>query len=116
MNEPDANLDMPSDTSTRALQEEVQALRVLVWGLLFAMIILSGCINVYLKRQVSIVRAQADAIQKSVEDFQTVRIPWGLELWRRLNEYERTHPDFKPITDKYNGFFAQEPQQAPPKK
>ena len=100
MNEPETNMDATRDAAVNALQEEVQSLRAVVMGALFAVIILSGAVNIYLMRQARQASFDLAGVQHGIDEYRMVQAPAGADFWRKINEYARTHPDFKPIIDK----------------
>jgi hypothetical protein len=102
MNEPGTNLDTTRDSGLAAMQEEMQSLRAVVVTTLFALIILSGAVNIYLMRQARTVVAESENMQRMIVEYNTVKAPMAMDLWRKLTDYTRTHPDFKPIYDKYS--------------
>jgi hypothetical protein len=115
MNESDTNLDVMPESAIRALQEEVQSLRTLIIGLLLVLILLSGAFNLFLLRQAHLVSTQATETKKMVEEYQA-NLPGIFEFWNKLGDFAKTHPDFKPIMDKYSPFFQIPPKAAPVQK
>src|SRR4051794_11987387 len=113
MNSFETNVDIASDNTVAALREEVQSLRTLFVGALLVLIILSGSLNIFLMRQASIASNQAGESQKNLDEFNTVSVPMARELWGRLNEFSKTHPDVNPIITKYAPFFQVPVTNAP---
>jgi hypothetical protein len=105
MDQSETNLDIATDPALRALQEEVQSLRNIFIGALVVMIMLSGALNIFLLRQASIAGGQVAESQRFINEFQTQNVPVALDFWAKLQDYTKSHPDFKPILDKYATFM-----------
>ena len=88
------------------LKSECASLRQMLGGLVLLVIVISGTFNIYLWRQFRVTRAELIALRPQVgqlvADYQRVTVPAITDFLKKLNEYERTHPDFTPIMVKYN--------------
>ncbi|HEX3798426.1 MAG TPA: hypothetical protein VH413_06960 [Verrucomicrobiae bacterium] len=98
--------ESPSGSEAESLRSEVQSLRTVISFSLLLMFILSVCVNIFLFRQVKLMDVQVANEQAVVNTFETagggVQV---VEIWMKLNDYARTHPDFAPIVAKYKPFF-----------
>jgi len=88
------------------LRSQYASLRHTVGGLLVLVIVISGTFNIYLWRQFRMTRAELRVLRPEVgqlvADYQRVSVPAITDFLKKLNDYERTHPDFTPILLKYN--------------
>ena len=88
------------------LRAQCQSLRQLVSALLVLVLLVSGALDIYLLRQWRMVRAELQRrgpqISQFVAEYNRVSAPAITDFIKRLNDYERTHPDFTPILIKYN--------------
>jgi hypothetical protein len=101
-------LENPSATQSELTELKAQctSLRQLLGGLLVLMIVISGTLNIYLWRQYRMTGAELRMLRPQVgqlvADYQRVSAPAITEFLKKLNDYEKTHPDFTPILVKYN--------------
>ncbi len=88
------------------LRAQCASLRQMLGGLLILVIVMSGTLNIYLWRQFRMSQAELRMLRPQVgqlvADYQRVSAPAIENFLKKLNEYERTHPDFTPILLKYN--------------
>ena len=96
---------------TERLEAELESLRGVVFRVVVGLLILAVAVNVFLWRQVHMVRAQLAAGQKQVAEYQKAE-PAVRDLLARLHAFAATHPDFQPIMSKYAGA----PTNAPAKR
>jgi glutamate/tyrosine decarboxylase-like PLP-dependent enzyme len=85
----------------QSLRDEVRTLRSLFGAAVMALLLLSFGINAYLYYQDRILRKELDTAKKMAQEFETVRRPMVNTFITRLQEFARSHPDIKPILDKY---------------
>ena len=85
----------------QTLRDEVRTLRSLLSAAAMALLVLSFGINAYLYYQDRILRKDLDAAKKMAQEFETVRRPMVNTFITRLQDFARSHPDIKPILDKY---------------
>jgi glutamate/tyrosine decarboxylase-like PLP-dependent enzyme len=85
----------------QTLRDEVRTLRSLFSAAAMALLLLSFGINAYLYYQDRILRQELDTAKKMAQEFETVRRPMVNTFITRLQEFARSHPDIKPILDKY---------------
>lgn len=104
---------MESPVTLESLRQALLALRTLFHSLLIIMLVLSGSLNIFLLRQVSLVRREVDAQQKFVDDYEKNGLPTMNSFVARLREFARANPDFVPILSKY-GISPQAPPPASP--
>jgi hypothetical protein len=88
------------------LKSECASLRQLLGGLLVLVIVISGTFNIYLWRQFRMTQSELKGLRPDVgqlvADYQRVSVPAISDFLKKLNDYEKTHPDFTPILLKYN--------------
>ena len=88
------------------LKSECASLRQLLGGLLVLVIVISGTFNIYLWRQFRLTQSELKSLRPDVgqlvSDYQRVTVPAITDFLKKLNDYEKTHPDFTPILLKYN--------------
>jgi hypothetical protein len=80
-----------------SLQQEMQTLRFYFAVLLLLVLLIAGSINVFLIRQVRVIRAQVSELSYVVADYSRNKAPLMDDFVNRLREYGRTHADFEPI-------------------
>ena len=88
--------------TNRELQNEIQALRGLVLGVITITIALSGALNLYFLRQASVVRGQLAENEKYIAEFTTGVQPKIEGLMAQLNAFARTNADFAVVLSKYS--------------
>jgi hypothetical protein len=88
-------------TSSHALQQQIRNLQALVVATLMAGLLLSAGVNIFLFRQVSMVRKDLEASQRIVDDYEANKKQLISTFIGRLQEYGQNHPDFQPILQKY---------------
>ncbi|HZR15969.1 MAG TPA: hypothetical protein VFE51_01465 [Verrucomicrobiae bacterium] len=87
------------------LQARYDQLQQLVSSLLLILIVISGTLSVFLRRQWQSTQADLNAIQLAAAPLMAEYAnnhPGIEDFVRRLAEYGRTHPDFAPIVTKYH--------------
>jgi hypothetical protein len=109
MNDSETLSKSASAVDTRALQAELGSLRALLAGILVALILISGCLNIYLKHQAAVAVSEAADAEKFIRDYDLIGAPSARDLWHRLNEYARTHPNFNPVIAKYAPYIITRP-------
>jgi|WetSurMetagenome_2_1015567.scaffolds.fasta_scaffold945763_1 hypothetical protein len=90
-----------ADSQIAALRQEVQGLRLLFSVLLILLLIISGSVNIYLRRQVRMIRTQVSELGQFVGDYNKNNAPLMNDFVGRLREYSKTHQDFTPILSRY---------------
>ena len=111
---------VPADLSE--LQEQCTWLRKQILTILVLVIVVSGALNVFLLRQWRYVNTDNKALKQQAEplinEYQKVIGPRLDEFVNRIEEYGKTHPDFKPIMTKYGLPRTPAPSSTatPPKK
>lgn len=103
-----------------ALERQLQSLRKLFVVALTLLLIVSGSVMIFLWGQKRILNSQLREARKFVGDYEKITAPFINNFISGLQAYGRTHPDFKPIMDKYNLWPAASNTppalQAPPPK
>lgn len=106
-----AGTDLAS--STDALHRELRSLRLTLQILLVSLVIFGGSIGIYLFRQVSLLRRQAEnttrVAQQMVQNFNENLATPAQNFEKQLVEFARTNPDFQARIGK---FFAPNPSAA----
>ncbi|MDB6023635.1 MAG: hypothetical protein JWQ04_3492 [Pedosphaera sp.] len=87
------------------LREEVQSLRTMFSCTLLLLFVFSFCVNVFLYRQSSALGSQVGEAQQMVSGFRNGGAAQVIDLWTKLNDYAKTHPDYAPVIQKYSQFI-----------
>jgi len=99
MNEPEMN-----SPASAELSDQIAGLQRQVFTLLVALIVVSGTLTVYLYRQASLTGKDIAAIRPQAQQIILTykqNLP-GMETFvNQLVAYGQTHPDFRPILQKY---------------
>jgi hypothetical protein len=104
MSEFEQTSQAPSGSGIAELQENVHSLRTLLSATLILLIVFSLIMNLFLLKQVSTLRAQADTMEAAVNNFNT---PKAIDYWNHLVAYARTHPDFAPVINQFDPILPQ---------
>lgn len=99
-------------TSPHALEQQVHSLQALFVAMLMALLLLSAGVNIFLFRQVSMVRKDLEASQRIVDEYEATKKQLINTFVTRLQGYAQSHPDFQPILHKY-GVSPSAPVQSP---
>jgi hypothetical protein len=116
MNETENKFEATGDIVNDGLQNEVQSLRALISASLVILIMFSLCVDVFLIKQVSLLNGDTVVTKARTEQlFPTAK---ASDLWNKLNEFAKTHPDFETVIAKYRPVVNQftTPNQAAPAK
>ncbi len=104
---------MNEPISTNGTAEQIAALQRQVFALLLALIVVSGTLTVYLYRQASIaskdLAANRQVIQVLTQNQNAIA-----SFANQLVAYAQTHPDFRPVLQKYGISGQQAPAQTAP--
>jgi hypothetical protein len=100
-----------TDGGNEELRSELQSLRTLISAALVLLIVFSVCLDLYLSMRVRDEKAGANQIAMAAQNY---GIGAG-ELWSRLVEYSKTHPDFHPIIDKWKSHITVNTNNPPPR-
>lgn len=102
-NHPQSNIT-PLNQSTSA-PSEVHVLRNLLIMSMAGLVLVSGSFMLFLYQQMRIVRTQLaeqrPAVLKAISDYNQASLPLIKRFSERIQAYSATHPDFKPILQKY---------------
>lgn len=90
-----------STTAVDALQAQVHSLRTLFSYTLIALIFLAFGVNIFIWRQMSLVRRQLDENSRIVAEYHRVTEPRVRELLGKLEVFAAANRDFQPILSKY---------------
>jgi len=99
MNETENKFEATGDMVNDGLENEVQSLRALLSASLVILIIFSLCVDVYLFKQVSLLNGDTAMTKLQME--QIFPSAQASDLWNKLNDYAKTHPDFESVIAKY---------------
>jgi len=106
--------DLPADAKTESLvgldswQQSFQWLRNMFVVVLILLVVLSGSLNLYLYRQVSLANRQLNetrpGVEKMVAEYQGKTFPFISMVLSNFQAFARTTPDFGPaVLNKYLG-------------
>jgi len=96
-----------AESSVESLRNEVQTLRAILAFSVLLLFVFSVCVNIFLMHQTSALSRQVQQAQAAVSTFETAGGgAQVVDIWTKLNDYSRTHPDFQPIINKYTPFFT----------
>ena len=93
-----------NDTTSHSSNEHIAALQRQIFSLLVALIVVSGTVTVYLYRQASIARKDYEAIAPQAQQIVTAYTQnqsLMIGFVNALVGYGQTHPDFRPVLQKY---------------
>lgn len=96
---PQSPLESAPDHSE--LENDLISLRAIVFRVVIGLLILTTGINLFIWRQVRIVRTQLADERRQIEEYQKAD-PAIRDLMRRLQVFAASHPDFQPIIGRYN--------------
>ena len=101
----------PIPTSTvEAPSVEVQVLRNLFVGTLAALLLVSGSFMLFMYVQMGMVRGQLaeqrPGVLKAVQDYKQISLPLIQKFSSKVQAYAATHPDFRPIWQKYEASLS----------
>jgi hypothetical protein len=88
-------------SSTADLQAEVSRLRSTLNATVLAMLLFTGAINASLYYQDHVARKELGPARNLVLDYETVKQPLLNKFIAGLQTYAQSHPDIKPILDRY---------------
>ena len=95
---------MNESTNSNELSDQVAALRRQTFVLLLALIIVSGTLTVFLYRQASLTRRDIAAIKPQATQIIQAFSQNGPNIQnfvKQLAAFGATHPDFRPVLQKY---------------
>src|SRR5260370_695268 len=99
MNETENKFEATGDLVNDDLYHAVQSLRSLLSLSLVVLIMFSLCVDVFLFKQGSLLNGQtAVTLTQTEEIFSTAK---ASDLWSKLNEFAKTHPDYETVIAKY---------------
>jgi predicted protein tyrosine phosphatase len=85
----------------KELQQSLRSLRTLVNLTVVALIILSGSLSIFFLREVSHARRQIRELTRMVDDYNRTSAPLMDTFTHQLQDFARSHPDFRPILHRY---------------
>jgi len=84
------------------LQQQVRALQTFFMATLAVLVLLSGSLNLFVLRQVSMVSKQSEETQKFVTEYETVSVPVITGFINKLTVASKTNADVARLLTKYN--------------
>ena len=96
MNEPEMTSPAPAD-----LSGQVASLQQQVFTLLLALIVVSGTLVAYLFYESHHIGKQIDALNAQIIQPYRQKLPLIESFVNQLAAYGQTHPDFRPLLQKY---------------
>ena len=94
-----------NDTSVSTideLQKQVRTLQTLFVATLAVLVLLSGSLNLFVLRQVSMASKQSEETQRFVTEYETVSAPMITEFLHKLTAASKTNADVARLLTKYN--------------
>ena len=94
----------PSSSQTPApesLQQAYQSLRALIDTVLVILLVLTWSVNIFLLKQLSLVRNEVEERQRFIADYEKNTVPLMGEFLTRLQGFAKTNLDFTNILHKY---------------
>lgn len=92
------------------LREQIESLRHLVGSILIFLVIVSGTLTIYLKRQVKTITDEIDGFRpganNAIANYQKQQKPAMEEFAKKIQQYGQTHPDFAPTLAKWDPVFV----------
>ena len=64
-------------------------------------IVISGTFTLFLLRQSKYARVEANTLRSAVNEYNNTNFPVIRDFRDRLAEYSKSHPDFRPVAQKY---------------
>jgi hypothetical protein len=105
MNETENKYEAAGDIVNDGLQSEVRSLRALLSASLVILVMFSLCLDVYLFKQIRLVNTQTAMTKQQTEEiFPTAQ---ASDLWNKLNDFAKTHPDYESVIAKYRPVVSQ---------
>lgn len=107
------------ELSLAALTQAYRTLRAQVLAVVLTVVILCGSLNIYLLRQVSLVRRDLEAnrpvVEKIVAEYVRSGEPTIKDFLNKLEVFSKAHPDFRPILARYVNSAGATAAPMPPK-
>ncbi|MEO8425567.1 MAG: hypothetical protein ABI651_00500 [Verrucomicrobiota bacterium] len=103
MTEPDVPTDPSSSRtdSVESFQQACHSLRTLIDTVLVILLVLTWSVNIFLLKQLSLVRNEVEERQRFIVDYEKNTVPLMGEFLTRLQRFTKTNPDFTNILHKY---------------
>jgi hypothetical protein len=112
MNMPESAMPEPpsSNDGARHLHETVARMQKELQAGLAAVILLALGLNYFLFKEQSITQQQRMELEQVMNEYSSKGIPQMNEVLAKFREYAKTHPDFRPVVERY---FPLSTNQAP---
>ena len=103
MTEPElpANPASSQTAALESLQQACQSLRTLIDTVLVILLVLTWSVNIFLLKQLSLVRNEVEERQRFIAEYEKNTVPLMGEFLTRLQGFTKTNPDFTNILHKY---------------
>jgi hypothetical protein len=99
----------PTATAAPDVAQSLQRVSTLMHAVILLLIVFTASVNVFMLRQVILVRQEIQERKRFLADYDRNVAPVMSELVSKLETFASTNPDFKPILAKY-----WKPTNAPP--
>jgi hypothetical protein len=94
--------ELPSQTAElESLQQAYQSLRTLIDTVLMILLVLTWSVNIFLLKQLSLVRNEVEERQRFIAEYEKNTVPLMSEFLTRLQGFTKTNPEFTNILYKY---------------
>jgi hypothetical protein len=104
-NTPQSNITPLTQPAGSGSPYEVEVVRNLLVMAMIGLVLASGSFMLFMYQQMKMVRGQLaeqrPGIQKAIQDYNQISLPLIQRFSARVQGYASTHPDFKPILQKY---------------
>jgi hypothetical protein len=92
---------IPGADPLALIRSEQSFQRLVLLATIVALILISTGVNLFLLRQISLARRQADEFRAIVQDYEANNLPVMNKFVSDLRIFTASHPDFAPILAKY---------------
>lgn len=96
---------MNETESDLSLRDDLQSLQTLFSVSLVLILVFTLCVDLFMFRQVFILRAQAHKVEAELNGFTATTGPAIIKLYSQLSDYGAKHPEYAAIIKKYSPFF-----------
>ncbi|MDB6031517.1 MAG: hypothetical protein JWM16_1855 [Verrucomicrobiales bacterium] len=115
-NNPQSNIT-PLGQSPASGSYEVEVVRNLLVVSMIGLLLASGSFMIFMYQQMKMVRGQLaeqrPSVQKAIQDYKSVSLPLIERFSKRMQGYAATHPDFKPILQRYEPVLGEFMKNSP---
>jgi hypothetical protein len=94
-----------SETSSNDLRERFQSLQTLFSVSMMLVLVFTLCMDLFLFRQMLILRAEAHRLETQLQEFSANTAPAMIKLYSQMSDYAAKHPEYAAILKKYSPYF-----------